>query len=68
MASGDLKFYNDFVSYTDAMLPGVRLPQINIEDKYYKKLGIPIGTVKSRIFIARKKLMVCLPDFAFSAN
>lgn len=44
MASGDLKFYNDFVSYTDAMLPGVRLPQINIEDKYYKKLGIPVGS------------------------
>ena len=44
MASGDLKFYNDFVSYTDAMLPGVRLPQITIEDKYYKKLGIPIGS------------------------
>lgn len=32
------------------------------------KLNIPIGTVKSRIFIARKKLMECLPDFAFSAN
>jgi RNA polymerase sigma-70 factor (ECF subfamily) len=32
------------------------------------KLSIPIGTVKSRIFIARKKLMECLPDFAFSAN
>ena len=26
------------------------------------KLGIPIGTVKSRIFIARKKLMEYLPD------
>ena len=24
------------------MLPGVRLPQINIEEKYYKKLGIPV--------------------------
>jgi RNA polymerase sigma factor (sigma-70 family) len=32
------------------------------------KLGIPIGTVKSRIFIARKKLMDLLPDYAFSAN
>jgi RNA polymerase sigma-70 factor (ECF subfamily) len=32
------------------------------------KLDIPIGTVKSRIFIARKKLMDSLPDFAFSAN
>ena len=42
MASGDLNFYNDFISYTDAMLPGVRLPQIHIEEKYYKKLGIPV--------------------------
>ncbi len=32
------------------------------------KLNIPIGTVKSRIFIARKKLMDLLPDYAFSAN
>jgi DNA polymerase-3 subunit alpha len=26
------------------MLPGVRLPQINIEDKYYTKLGIDVGS------------------------
>ena len=32
------------------------------------KLDIPIGTVKSRIFIARKKLMDQLPDYSFSAN
>ena len=44
MASGDLNFYNDFVAYNDAMLPGVRLPQINIEDKYYTKLGIDVGS------------------------
>ena len=31
-------------------------------------LGIPIGTVKSRIFIARKKLMDFLPDYRYSAN
>lgn len=28
------------------------------------ELDIPIGTVKSRIFIARKKLMECLPEYA----
>ncbi|SFT91318.1 RNA polymerase sigma-70 factor, ECF subfamily [Lishizhenia tianjinensis] len=28
------------------------------------ELNIPIGTVKSRIFIARKKLMECLPEYA----
>ena len=32
------------------------------------KGGGPIGTVKSRIFIARKKLMEVLPDYAFSVN
>ena len=31
-------------------------------------LEIPIGTVKSRIFIARKKLMEELPEYAFSMN
>lgn len=32
------------------------------------KLGIPIGTVKSRIFIARKKLMDLLPDYNLRMN
>ena len=32
------------------------------------KLGIPIGTVKSRIFIARKKLIDLLPDYSYSLN
>ena len=32
------------------------------------KLGIPIGTVKSRIFIARQKLMSLLPDYNYSMN
>lgn len=32
------------------------------------KLDIPIGTVKSRIFIARKKLMDLLPDYRYSNN
>jgi len=31
-------------------------------------LGIPIGTVKSRIFIARKKLMDLLPDYNYAMN
>ena len=33
-----------------------------------EKLEIPIGTVKSRIFIARKKLMDLLPDYNYSVN
>lgn len=32
------------------------------------ELNIPIGTVKSRIFIARKKLMELLPDYAYISN
>ena len=32
------------------------------------KLDIPLGTVKSRIFIARKKLMEAMPEYQFSEN
>lgn len=32
------------------------------------KLAIPIGTVKSRIFIARKKLMDLLPEYRYNVN
>jgi RNA polymerase sigma factor (sigma-70 family) len=32
------------------------------------KLGIPIGTVKSRIFIARKKLMEAMPEYQYALN
>ena len=32
------------------------------------KLSIPIGTVKSRIFIARKKLMELLPEYQYLNN
>lgn len=33
-----------------------------------KKLNLPIGTVKSRIFIARKKLMDLLPEYKYRNN
>lgn len=39
--------------------------------KYHEiaeKLQIPIGTVKSRIFLARKKLMQLLPEYNYLAN
>jgi RNA polymerase sigma factor (sigma-70 family) len=50
-----------------------KLP-FNLHFKGYKykeiadQLGIPIGTVKSRIFIARKKLMELLPDYNYLNN
>lgn len=31
-----------------------------------EKLGVPIGTVKSRIFLARRKLMLSLPQHQFN--
>ena len=46
--------------------------QLHFEGFKYKeiaeKLQIPIGTVKSRIFIARKKLMDLLPDHQYMTN
>lgn len=43
--------------------------EMHFEGYKYKeiaeKLDIPLGTVKSRIFIARKKLMESLPEFQF---
>jgi len=36
-----MNFLQDIKPYTEAMLPGVRLPQISIEDKFYEELNIP---------------------------
>lgn len=35
-----MSFLNDIKPYEDAMLAGVRLPKIEIEDKYYEELGL----------------------------
>jgi hypothetical protein len=35
-----MNFLQDIKPYTEAMLPGVRLPQISIEDKFYEELNI----------------------------
>jgi len=35
-----MNFLNDIENYEGAMLPGVRLPKINIENKYYEKLKL----------------------------
>ena len=35
-----MSFLNDITSYEEAMLPGVRLPKIDIEKKYYQSLNL----------------------------
>ena len=39
-----MNFLQDIKTYDNAMLPGVRLPQISIEGKYYDLLKIPISS------------------------
>jgi DNA polymerase-3 subunit alpha len=39
-----MNFLQDIQSYDDAMLPGVRLPQISIDSKYYDLLKIPTSS------------------------
>lgn len=41
MADRDLDFFSSFSAYENAMPPGVRLPQINIDLKYYRDLDLP---------------------------
>ena len=39
-----MSFYDNFSKYDNCAPPGVLLPKIDIESKYYKKLGIPKST------------------------
>ena len=39
-----MNFLQDIKPYDNAMLPGVRLPQISIESKYYDLLSIPTSS------------------------
>ena len=39
-----MNFLQDIQNYDDAMLPGVRLPQISIDSKYYDLLKIPTSS------------------------
>ena len=41
MGGRNMSFEDNFSAYEDYAPPGVRLPQIKIEQKYYKKLNIP---------------------------
>lgn len=39
-----MNFLQDIKPYENAMLPGVRLPQISIDGKYYDQLQIPVSS------------------------
>jgi len=55
MANRDLikDFYNQFDSYEDCIPPGVRLPEIIIEDKYYKKYSIKDKKISNFDFLKK---------------
>ena len=58
----------DIKSQIDSLEDELRIPFEHFFEGYkYKEIAdnlqIPIGTVKSRIFLARKKLIVSLKDF-----
>ncbi|TNE54515.1 MAG: RNA polymerase sigma factor [Bacteroidetes bacterium] len=61
---------NELRSKVDALSEDCREPFQMHQDGYkYQEIAehleIPIGTVKSRIFLARKKLMQSLPDYQY---
>ena len=63
----------EILSKIDLLSSEYKVPfELHVQGFKYKeiseKLDIPIGTVKSRIFIARKKLIDLLPDYSFSFN
>lgn len=59
----------DMEAAIDSLDDGYKIPfKMKLEGYKYKEIGdhmgIPIGTVKSRIFLARKQLTAMLPDYA----
>ena len=38
-----MSFFEGFSNYEDACPPGVKLPEIKIEDRFYKRLGADKG-------------------------
>lgn len=63
--------FNEIKQAVDQLEDTYRVPfTLHFEGFRYKeiadKLGVPIGTVKSRIFLARRKLMLSLPQYQFN--
>lgn len=44
MGCGNMSFTDQFITYDKVAPPGVRLPEIDIEERYYKELGISSDT------------------------
>ncbi len=60
--------HKDIKKALESLDESIRIPFLMYFEGYkYKEIadrfGLPIGTVKSRIFLARKRLMVSLKDF-----
>ena len=54
MAVRDIdSFYNNFSSYDGCVPPGVRLPKIVIENKYYKQIGEKPNSISNNIFLKK---------------
>jgi len=47
----DKQFFNDFQSYQDCVPPGVRLPEIKIDESYYKEFGINSEKITNADFL-----------------
>lgn len=65
--------YNEIKEVVNNLDDTYRIPfTMYFEGFRYKeiseKLGVPIGTVKSRIFLARRKLMLSLPQHQFDES
>jgi DNA polymerase-3 subunit alpha len=66
MEGGHMSFYNNFTVYDKCAPPGVLLPQITIESKHYKRLGIS-NTVSNLEFL-KKLCWENMKEMGFKRN
>lgn len=70
--SASLTFKNELEAKVESLETHFKVPfQLHVEGYKYEEiaqeLAIPVGTVKSRIFLARKKLSTYLSDYNYLA-
>jgi len=61
-------FLNKFSQYKNCVPPGVRLPKINIEEKYYKSLGLETSVSNFKFLQALCDKNLSLKDIDFNKN